>query len=160
MQDDSGLFTVKSAYSLLQTAKTSSNVPNNSGFWRQLWQLKLPPKVVNFLCRVSTNSLPTRFQLSTKNIPIDPRCPFCLAAPDSTLHVLVRCIKVVGAEVMYLLLRLECWCLLAECLEAAMILWSIWKHRNELVWNSKQQDSNEFKFKSSCVDPNVAIVFP
>uniref|UniRef100_A0A803Q8D5 RNase H type-1 domain-containing protein n=1 Tax=Cannabis sativa TaxID=3483 RepID=A0A803Q8D5_CANSA len=31
----------------------------------------------------------------------------------------------------------------AESLEAVMILWSIWKHRNELVWNSKQQDSNK-----------------
>ncbi|KAF4361076.1 hypothetical protein F8388_016885 [Cannabis sativa] len=146
LQEDSGLFTVKSAYSLLQAAKTSSNVLNNSGFWRQLWQLKLPPKVVNFLWRVSTNSLPTRFQLSTKYIPIDPRCPFCLAAPETALHVLVRCSfaqscwrrshvpsVAPGAMVFTSWFEggLKAWNV-AESLEAAMILWSIWKHRNEL----------------------------
>ncbi|KAF4385970.1 hypothetical protein G4B88_031105 [Cannabis sativa] len=148
---------IKSAYSLLQAAKTSSNVPNNLGLWRQLWQLKLPPKVVNFLWRVSTNSLPSRFQLSTKTIPIDPRCPFCLAAPETALHVLVRCSfaqscwrrshvpsVAPGAIVFTSWFEggLKAWNV-AESLEAAMILWSIWKHRNELVWNSKQQDANE-----------------
>uniref|UniRef100_A0A803NVY9 Reverse transcriptase zinc-binding domain-containing protein n=1 Tax=Cannabis sativa TaxID=3483 RepID=A0A803NVY9_CANSA len=157
MQDDSGLFTVKSMYSLLQAAKTSSNVPNNSRFWCQLWHLKLPPKVVNFLWRVSTNSLPTRFQLSTKNIPIDPRCPFCLVAPETALHVLVRCsfaqsywsqshVPSIAPGAMVFTSwfdgGLKAWNV-AKSLEAAMILWSIWKHRNELVWNSNQQDSNE-----------------
>ncbi|KAF4349491.1 hypothetical protein F8388_008434 [Cannabis sativa] len=121
LQDDSGLFTVKSAYSLLQAAKTSSNVPNNSG-------------------------LPTRFQLSTKTIPIDPRCPFCLTAPETAFHVLVRCSFAQScwrrSHVPSVSPGAMAWNV-AESLEAVMILWSIWKHRNELVWNSKQQDANE-----------------
>uniref|UniRef100_A0A803Q5Q9 Uncharacterized protein n=1 Tax=Cannabis sativa TaxID=3483 RepID=A0A803Q5Q9_CANSA len=91
LKDESGMFTIKSAYAMLQSLKTSSILPDNSGFWHQLWQLKLPPKVLNFLWRASSNSLPTRFQLSSRHVPIDSTCPFCRAAPETTLHVLMRC---------------------------------------------------------------------
>ncbi|XP_060960628.1 uncharacterized protein LOC133031203 [Cannabis sativa] len=97
--------------------KTSRDIPDNSDFWRLLWQLQLPPKVLNFLWRASTNSLPTRFHLSTKHIPIAATCPFCLVAPETTLHVLA--------------------------LEAGMICWSVWTRHNDLVWNSKHPDASE-----------------
>uniref|UniRef100_A0A803PES3 Reverse transcriptase zinc-binding domain-containing protein n=1 Tax=Cannabis sativa TaxID=3483 RepID=A0A803PES3_CANSA len=91
-EEVTGSFTVRSAYALLQQAKTSNLQPDNSGFWLKLWQLKLPPMVKDFLWRVCTNSLPTRFQLSTKHVPIDPLCPLCMAAPETAIHVLVRCV--------------------------------------------------------------------
>lgn len=40
-----GDYTVKSAYLYLQDLKNNYNVSSNSGFWRKLWNLKIPPKV-------------------------------------------------------------------------------------------------------------------
>ncbi|KAF4370831.1 hypothetical protein F8388_011814 [Cannabis sativa] len=113
--------------------KTGRDIPDNSGFLRLLWQLQLPPKVLNFLWRDSTNSLPTRFHLSTKHVPIAATCPFCLAAPETTLHVLVRCSFAQTGLAS---------CTAAETLEAGMICWSVWTHRNDLVWNSKHPDAS------------------
>ncbi|KAF4393864.1 hypothetical protein F8388_018355 [Cannabis sativa] len=73
----------------------SSHVSTDLWYWLHdtsgVFTLQLPPKVLNFLWRASTNNLPTRFHLSTKHIPIAATCAFCLAAPETTLHVLVRC---------------------------------------------------------------------
>ncbi|KAF4399114.1 hypothetical protein G4B88_023708 [Cannabis sativa] len=90
LHDASGVFTVKSAYSLLQSIKSNRDIPDSSGFWRLLWQLQLPPKVLNCMWRASTKSLPTRFHFSIKHVPIAATCPFCLAAPETTLHVLSK----------------------------------------------------------------------
>uniref|UniRef100_A0A803P512 Reverse transcriptase domain-containing protein n=1 Tax=Cannabis sativa TaxID=3483 RepID=A0A803P512_CANSA len=94
MKEDHGLFMVKNAYALQQEIKGSNGMTANSGFWKQLWQLKLPPKVLNFLLRVSTNCLPTWFQLMTKHVPINTHCSFCDAAPETPLHVLLGSRKV------------------------------------------------------------------
>ena len=55
-----GNYSVKSAYLLTQEAKNENGIAANSGFWRKLWNLKIPPKVKNFLWRACTNSLPTK----------------------------------------------------------------------------------------------------
>ncbi|KAM6564303.1 hypothetical protein CsatB_024301 [Cannabis sativa] len=137
--------------------KTNRDSPDNSVFWRLLWQLQLPPKVLNFLWRASTNSLPTRFHLSTKHVPIAATCPFCLAAPEMTLHVQVGCsfaqsfwskvpINVVVPDAMlfssWFEAGLASWNTV-EALEAGMICSSVWTHRNDLVWNSKRPDASE-----------------
>uniref|UniRef100_A0A803PSK2 RNase H type-1 domain-containing protein n=1 Tax=Cannabis sativa TaxID=3483 RepID=A0A803PSK2_CANSA len=130
---------------------------DNSGFWLKLWQLKLPPKVKDFLWRVCTNSLPTRFQLSTKHVPINPLCPLCMAAPETALHVLVRCafaqqywrqtrVTTLGTAAMtfsgWWEEGLNTWSM-AESLEVAMMLCLIWKVRHDMVWNSKQPTCEE-----------------
>ncbi|XP_060959233.1 uncharacterized protein LOC115724998 [Cannabis sativa] len=43
-KDSSGMFTVRSAYNLIQENKGYRGQADNSGFWRSLWQLKVPPK--------------------------------------------------------------------------------------------------------------------
>ncbi|KAF4390935.1 hypothetical protein G4B88_030613 [Cannabis sativa] len=152
-----GIFTVRSAYSLLQSMKPNKDIPDSSVIWRLLWQLQLPPKVLNFLWRSSTNSLPTRFNLSTKHVPIAATCPFCLAAPETILHVLVQCsfaqscwskapISVVAPDALMFSSWFEAGLVSwnsVEALEAGMVCWSVWTHRNELVWNSKHPDASE-----------------
>ncbi|KAL8121558.1 hypothetical protein AgCh_018338 [Apium graveolens] len=61
-----GNYTVKSAYLLLQEIKGGYQVSNNSGFWRKLWNLKIPSKVKHFLWRAITGCLPTKDQLRVK----------------------------------------------------------------------------------------------
>ncbi|KAM6556009.1 hypothetical protein CsatB_003028 [Cannabis sativa] len=48
MEEDTGLFIVKSAYALQEVINGSNDMDSNSGIWKQLWQLKLPPKVLHF----------------------------------------------------------------------------------------------------------------
>uniref|UniRef100_A0A803PII9 Reverse transcriptase domain-containing protein n=1 Tax=Cannabis sativa TaxID=3483 RepID=A0A803PII9_CANSA len=129
-KEANGDFTVISAYVLLQQAKTSNSQPSNSGFWLKLWELKLPPKVKDFLWRVCTNSLPTKFQLSTKHVPIDTVCPLCMAAPETALHVLVRCV-----------FAQQCWRQTrVPTVGTAAMTFSSW---NDLVRNSKQPTYEE-----------------
>lgn len=63
----------------------------NSSLWSNLWSLKVPPNVKSFLWRASSRCLPTRVQLFLKGMQIDSRCPLCGAAPESILHIFVRC---------------------------------------------------------------------
>ncbi|KAM6588598.1 hypothetical protein CsatA_011203 [Cannabis sativa] len=90
-------------------------------------------------------------------VPIVATCPFCLAAPETILHVLVRCsfarscwskvpITGVAPDAMLFSSWLEAGLVLwnsAEALEAGMVCWSIWNRRNELVWNFKHPDASE-----------------
>lgn len=45
MVDDKGLFTVRSCYRTLQ----GESINANSRFWKKLWSIRLPGKIVNFL---------------------------------------------------------------------------------------------------------------
>ncbi|KAF4359212.1 hypothetical protein F8388_005321 [Cannabis sativa] len=121
LKDGKGLFLVKSAYKLQHENNGHINLNVPTDLWKKLWNIKVPPKVLSFLWRVSANYLPTRFLLSSKHVQVDTLCPFCSAAPKTALHVL--------SEV--------------ESIEAAMTLWAVWKMRNEVVWNSISPSSEE-----------------
>ncbi|KAF4382084.1 hypothetical protein F8388_001229 [Cannabis sativa] len=132
----------------------------------KIYQLNFPPNVLNFLWRASTNSLPTRINLSTKHVPIAATCPFCFAAPETILHVLVQCsfarscwskVPITGVvpDAMLFSSWLEAGLVSwnsAEVLEAGMVCWSIWNRRNELVWNFKHPDAKYFFYTIECDD--------
>lgn len=85
-----GNYTVKSAYNSLSL--NSGNVQiDNFGFWRQLWNLKIPPKVKHFLWRAVNGCLPTKDNLRCKRVDVDLYCPTCQNEAESTLHALVTC---------------------------------------------------------------------
>lgn len=86
-----GSYSVKSAYSLLLESKTHNHTGDNSGFWRCLWNLKIPSKVKNFLWRACSNCLPTKDFLRARKIPVNELCPSCNEAPESIVHTLVTC---------------------------------------------------------------------
>lgn len=75
-----GIYSVKSAYMLLTNAAYSVQSANNSGFWRKLWNLKIPAKVKNFLWRAASNCLPTKDTLREKQVPVNLLCPVCNTA--------------------------------------------------------------------------------
>ncbi|XP_074378086.1 uncharacterized protein LOC141719606 [Apium graveolens] len=66
-----GQYSVKSAYLMLEEGNPSNSSANNSGFWHTLWNLKIPPKVKNFLWRASNDCLPSREMLRTRNVQKD-----------------------------------------------------------------------------------------
>ncbi|XP_044374692.1 uncharacterized protein [Triticum aestivum] len=86
-----GTFSVKSAYRVaIQSAAresrtrltSSSSADEGQGEfdWQKLWSLPLPNKVLHFLWRLSTNSLPVRAKLQMRGTPIP-------AAGDSSLEM-------------------------------------------------------------------------
>lgn len=148
-QEKLGSYSVKSAYLFLQELNNSQQTMSNSGFWRKLWNLKIPPKVKSFLWRASTNCLPTKDLLRSKRVHVTHICPTCNEFPETTLHTLVLCSfanicwqRVLQQPVTSTFTSFQEWLQLvfeqqqlSEVHTTVMICWIIWKQRNELVWN-------------------------
>ncbi|KAL8155862.1 hypothetical protein AgCh_001058 [Apium graveolens] len=64
----SGNYTVKSAYNFLQRLHGRWNESNNFGFWRSLWNLKIPANIKHLLWRACMGILPTSTQLRQKHV--------------------------------------------------------------------------------------------
>lgn len=90
-KETSGVYSVRSAYRLLQAQKNLWQSRDNISFWRKVWRVKAPPKVLNLIWRALSNSLPTKSQLVQKFVPILNTCPFCNTEEETTMHVLVTC---------------------------------------------------------------------
>uniref|UniRef100_A0A803PCL7 Uncharacterized protein n=1 Tax=Cannabis sativa TaxID=3483 RepID=A0A803PCL7_CANSA len=90
-KENSGCYSVKSAYALLQELKSASVQSTNSGPWREIWSLKIPPKVKEMLWRTLSNCLPTRVQLIHRRVHIDLACPRCNREAETSAHCIVGC---------------------------------------------------------------------
>lgn len=124
---------------------------------RKLWNLKIPPKVKNFLWHATTNCLPSKSLLRMKRVPVNDMCPSCNSLPETTLHTLVSCpyAQLCWSTVHTQPVRGEFhsfyeWLLLIfnqqkkeNILTTVMTCWMIWKHRNELVWNQRRLEISE-----------------
>ncbi|KAL8100419.1 hypothetical protein AgCh_032616 [Apium graveolens] len=152
-----GEYSVKSAYLLIQDSKNSNRSEDNSGFWRKLWNLKIPSKVKNFLWRAVNNCLPTKDLLRVKQVQVSSICPTCNISSESTLHALVLCSFAVSCWEKSALPSITGefnsfaeWIQLVfdqrnvEAIHVSVMLcWMLWKNRNELVWNQKCLDVSE-----------------
>lgn len=87
----SGLYSMRSAYRFLQAQKSPWRQQNNSSFWRKIWRIKAPSKVLNFLWRVLSNCLPTKVMLAQKRVPVNQVCPVCKNNDETIIHALVFC---------------------------------------------------------------------
>ena len=149
--DRFGTYTVKSAYSLLQSSNLTSASFGNSEFWRRLWNLKIPPKTKNFLWSAARECLPTKSQLRMKHLDVDPSCPFCQKEIETIPHILVSC--EFSARVWHLSglgvstsapASFSTWLdaefdksLEEQMTLIAMVSSAIWHCRNQLVWNQR-----------------------
>lgn len=114
-----------------------------------MWKIKAPPKVLNMVWRALAQCLPTLTALHGKHVPVSKMCPVCNGEEESTLHALVKCpfaaqcwgdkgLLWVGssfgsfAEWLDEVLRLS---RKDEYAEIVTLCWSIWKARNNTVWN-------------------------
>lgn len=148
-----GVYSVKSAYMWLQLQKNQSVNPDNSRCWKRFWNLKVPPKVKNMIWRAATGCLPTKSQLRMKHVNIDNVCPHCQLSPETIVHALLTCTFAkecwhqtqthVGSDMQdhesflyWMVTVFDTWTT-EKRQEAAMMLWSIWRGRNDLVWKQK-----------------------
>ncbi|KAK2644581.1 hypothetical protein Ddye_019776 [Dipteronia dyeriana] len=89
--DSNGVYSVKSAYRYLTTDLAYLNHFNSISLWKQLWALKIPPKVKNFVWRLCNNCLPIKDVLIQMHVDVDTMCPVCSSEPESALHTFTQC---------------------------------------------------------------------
>ena len=105
-----GIFTVKSAYKVHYEYKRRNRVravgaATSSGtrddrFWKELWKITRPRKMVHFMWRFSHNSLALHVNLKRRGMKLDTRCVLCGRYDEDGSHLFFKCkyVKKVWAE--------------------------------------------------------------
>ncbi|KAH1197458.1 putative ribonuclease H protein [Glycine max] len=89
LADPSGLYSSKSAYSLLTNVNRNLPHPN---IYKSFWKLNIPPRAAVFAWRILKNRLPTRHNLFKRNVSIpDYTCPFCRSHQEEAGHLFFNC---------------------------------------------------------------------
>ncbi|KAF4372920.1 hypothetical protein G4B88_018085 [Cannabis sativa] len=148
----SGIYSVKSAFLLLQKEKGAWDTVEASKFWNELWRLKIPPKIKNLIWRGGTNCL----QLITKRVQVDSLCPVCDSHNETIMHVLAFC-PIAAQCWEKAAIRIPTqqdtsfldWCVsvfnsanTATCSLFCVLCWSIWGARNDKVWKNKNSNAS------------------
>ncbi|KAA3472069.1 reverse transcriptase [Gossypium australe] len=93
--EHTGEFSVRSAYQLLQeTTLTPSELllqAKTKNFYRKLWNLKLPSKILITIWRISWNFIPNFKNLRLRRVVSDSSCPRCQNAEEDCNHVFRQC---------------------------------------------------------------------
>lgn len=146
-----GIYSVKSAYTVIQENKPQHDNCGDTRFWRRLWNIKIPPKVKNFIWRAAMNCLPTKDLLRIKRVNVNDRCPLCNEEAESIVHTLISCtfaracwnnllidtnVSPQQSFLQWLLTELNEWTVDQRSM-GIMLCWSIWKCINDVVWKKK-----------------------
>ncbi|XP_058776145.1 uncharacterized protein LOC131650453 [Vicia villosa] len=90
-----GDFSVKTAYHHLSASRRNNRPGSSSSdldpLWKPLWKAPIPNKIKEFIWRLAKDILPTRSNVCSKGITIDPSCPFCDSCPETSAHLFVHC---------------------------------------------------------------------
>lgn len=142
-----GEFSVRSCYRQLQE---EMDFPN-AAFWKKLWSLNLPGKIIIFLWRTCRLCLPTAAALATKNVDLSINCPWCRSCVEDSIHILFTCNfaqdvwKSVGLwEVISSNLNPDIFETMQKIFSVShknqralvgLFCWSLWNRRNRWVWD-------------------------
>ncbi|XP_074352682.1 uncharacterized protein LOC141691828 [Apium graveolens] len=145
---------------MLQEKNPIWNIRDNSKLWKIIWRIKAPAKVLNLIWRAASGLLPTLVSLSQKHVPVTTACPVCDGADETILHALVTCPKaallwqsIISDVQQYVQGDFFDW--LDGTLRqvnkdrralVGTIAWSIWKGRNEKVWNNRSSSVNSMLY--------------
>uniref|UniRef100_A0A803P370 Reverse transcriptase n=1 Tax=Cannabis sativa TaxID=3483 RepID=A0A803P370_CANSA len=125
----------------------------DESYWKKLWKLDVPPKVLHFLWRACSGCLPTKVQLSAKHVNVDLICPLCNVNYETIFHVLLGCRFAqacwhLSAAITAGVDDFSSWFFMVldgnqgeVAVDTAMISWSIWKTQNEVFWQKKTSNA-------------------
>ena len=92
-----GVFSLKSAYYVALSMINSSGSGECSyrdprtPLWKQIWLLKIPPKIIIFSWKACVNALPTMSNLRKRGVSTDGLCSVCGLEDETILHALCSC---------------------------------------------------------------------
>uniref|UniRef100_A0A803R596 Reverse transcriptase zinc-binding domain-containing protein n=1 Tax=Cannabis sativa TaxID=3483 RepID=A0A803R596_CANSA len=146
-----GLYSVRSAYQLIQDHKQPPIPTEDHRFWNKLWSLKVPPKTKDLVWRAASNCLATKVNLCIKKVLTDNKCPLCGVFAETELHLLVSCqfawacwefsgFNAADRNPVSLLswLSFNAARMDDEKLSrVVMLCWAIWSARNDFLWKNR-----------------------
>ncbi|XP_073279489.1 uncharacterized protein [Primulina huaijiensis] len=151
-----GKYTVKSGYWVGLETSSLSEENGVAGEWGKIWNLQVLPKVKHFLWRATRKCLPVRASLQRKGIQVPLTCIQCGGDIENTWHIFLTCpvaqscwsetqfvssinscSSQVESFVEFIFMMLNS-LTTKEMGKVVMILWSLWRQRNEKLWNNQQ----------------------
>ena len=131
--------------------------PSSASLWPYawIWKLDTMPKILVFIWQLCRNALPVRLLLQSRGVDLDPLCPLCGQSNESMQHLFLACPNTLRvwdaaedhnwiprgflwgthAEIAGLLLTWQQHPLQLIRQRISFLLWSIWKARNNVVFN-------------------------
>lgn len=101
--EQSGIFTVRSAYNLALKIKQGHNTQSSSSspngerkLWSRVWSGHVPPKVSVFIWKLARHSLPTTRTKFVRRLEASDICPLCDREIETSYHATVACPRVQG----------------------------------------------------------------
>lgn len=85
--DDSGTFTVSSAYRLAKPEELSTTRDD----WSLIWRLKIPSCIITFLWLIKHGKVLTNVERCRRNISVNNHCPFCAEKREDLDHTFRTC---------------------------------------------------------------------
>jgi len=182
----SGAFSTKSA-----TWKAHDNIPRDQPKWKYqwIWKLDVAPKIRIFLWQLCHNSLPSRGTLMRRGLQLDPLCSACDTDIEDTDHIFLHCPMVRQVwdlavahqwlpslpfphsdsplrEQLHLLVQNQ----YPRVDRVVLLLWSIWKSRNALIFRTEsippmgtllraKRSWAEWMLRASSSGPNSSISY-
>ena len=156
-----GCYTVRRAYRLCVEELVDVSHLLRPGNWRDIWRLKIPPKVKHLVWRMCRGCLTTGVRLQDKGVSCPTNCASCNDNYDDLNHLLFECplaIQVWNSAgiwqdvqsaamnsdsavntIFYLLQNSP----MNIQQRFAAICWSLWKHRNLKIWVNITENSSE-----------------
>ncbi|KAL0005698.1 hypothetical protein SO802_013259 [Lithocarpus litseifolius] len=154
-----GSFDMKSAYLV---ASDHLEADSFSSSW--IWKIQTLPRIQMFIWRCMHNSIGVKECLAKRGIPLHTSCPLCLEHPESISHALRDCCLVkpvwhqLGAHNLnanFFSQDFKAWLTSNASSKSSHIvkgvpwyslfpfaLWSIWKQRNQVVFNNRGVNLN------------------
>ncbi|XP_074323062.1 uncharacterized protein LOC141660006 [Apium graveolens] len=124
----------------------------NASFWRKLWSLKLPGKIVHFIWRACRLYSPTAVDLKSKHVTIESSCSWCHNYEENGIHVLFDCVFAKsGWEAVSLSNLIQygpndnmfdvfviifAQCTRDQAAAVTLFCWNIWNRRNKWIWEN------------------------
>lgn len=152
-----GKYTFKSGYWFLHRQQQPS-IGTHSKFWKALWKSNLLPKWKHFIWRVIHRAIPTKENLRKRGMEGEETCSMCHAEVETQNHIFRLCpvsqmvwksswLGIISYTQMDI--GVEDWIMNflnlffnqdgeedSRLLQFISILWSIWLHRNEIIFRN------------------------
>ncbi|KAK2370478.1 hypothetical protein QL285_083527 [Trifolium repens] len=166
-EEKDGVYSVRTGYRKLMEANYRGYLPVRDAGWSSIWKLHAPPKTKHLLWRICRECLPTRSRLRSRYVQCPVHCPLCLTHEETDWHLFFHCEAVKGAwqamglshiiEPRLNLFHNPCDIIFDICrhvsdIEAskvAVILWFLWQHRNNKVWNDSETTAQQIGLQAS-----------